>query len=162
MWNQPHTAYAESRILTADPMELVRLMYQGAIAEVRSARAHLQTRDIPARSRCVSKACAILTELTVALDRKSGGQYAERLGELYAYMMRRLTEANFQQREEPLAEVQNLLSTLLDGWEGAQRQLAAQTMQTTDSRRADVPGSFDGGTWARPDQASYTPQAWSF
>lgn len=161
MWNQPHTAYAESRILTADPMELVRLMYQSAIAEVRGARAHLKARDISARARCVSQACAILTELTVALDRKSGGQYAERLGELYAYMTRRLTEANFQQREEPFAEVEGLLSTLFEGWEGAQKQLAAQTMHPTDSRGAESRGSFDG-PWARPDQASYTPQAWSF
>jgi flagellar protein FliS len=161
MWNQPHTAYAESRILTADPMELVRLMYQGAITEVHSARTYLQTRDIAARARCVSKACAILTELMVALDRKSGGEYAERLAELYAYMMRRLTEANFQQREEPLAEVQGLLSTLLEGWEGGQKQLTAQTMRTADSRGTDVRGSFDG-PWTRPDQASYTPQAWSF
>ena len=33
-------------------------------------------------------------------------------------MLRRLTEANFRQRDEPLAEVLSLLATLAEGWEG--------------------------------------------
>lgn len=162
MWTQPHNAYAESRILTADPMELVRLMYSGAIDEVRNARTHLRNRDIHARSKAVSKACAILTELTLALDRKAGGQYAERLAELYDYMMRRLTEANFRQREEPLAEVSDLLTTLLEGWEGAQKQLAAQSAGVTRSSEAPVPAENAASPWVAAEPAIYRSQAWSF
>ncbi len=149
---QPHNAYLESRVLSADPLELVRLMYQAAIAEVRSARANLQAGDIRGRSKAITKACTIVTELTVSLDRKSGGQYAERLADLYGYMMRKLTEANFQQHEEPLAEVLGLLSTLLEGWEGMQRQL-----QNTPVADHAAPAA---GVWAQtPD---YARQAWSF
>ena len=121
MWNQAHRAYLESQILTADPMELVRLMYQAAVAEVRTARVALANRDIRARSKSITKTCDILTELTVGLDRKAGGNYAEKLADLYGYMMRQLTQANFRQVDEPLAEVLNLLTTLLEGWEEAQR-----------------------------------------
>jgi flagellar secretion chaperone FliS len=160
MWNNAHYAYAETRILTADPMELVRLMYQSAITEVRRARTHLQGDDVRARASAISKACAILTELTVALDRKNGGEYARRLAELYAYMMRRLSEANFQRSEEPLEEVAGLLATLLEGWEGAQRQLESA------SPRGDLPAAPairpTPAAWAQSEPEAYAPQAWSF
>jgi flagellar secretion chaperone FliS len=151
MSNQAHSAYLESRILTADPLELIRLMYQAAIGEVRNARSHLANRDIRSRSQAISKACAILTELTVALDRKAGGQYAERVADLYGYMVRKLTEANFQQRDEPMAEVLGLFSTLLEGWEGVQRLL--------DSKPAPQAAA---ASWAASPEAAYAPQAWSF
>src|SRR5215469_13441120 len=126
MLNLAHSAYQESRILTADPLELVRLMYQAAISEVRKARLHLANGDIRQRSQAISKACAILTELTVSLDRKAGGEYAERLADLYGYMTGQLMEANFRQQEEPLAEVLGLFSTLLENWEGVQSFLGSQ------------------------------------
>ena len=151
MSNQAHSAYLESRILTADPIELIRLMYQAAIGEVRSARQHLANRDIRSRSQAISKAAAILTELTVALDRKAGGEYAERLADLYGYMMRKLAEANFQQRDEPMVEVLGLLSTLLEGWEGVQCLLVSKPAARTQA-----------GPWTTAQESTYTPQAWSF
>jgi flagellar secretion chaperone FliS len=151
----PHDAYLESRILTADPLELVRMMYQAAIGEVRSARLHLQNRDIRSRSNAITKACSILTELTVSLDRKTGGEYAERLCELYGYIMNKLSEANFKQRDEPMAEALDLLNTLLDGWEGAQRQLQSAPERASQP----IPAA---AAWAHADEVSYTPQAWSF
>jgi flagellar secretion chaperone FliS len=151
MSNQAHSAYLESRVLTADPLELIRLMYQAAISETRNARMHLANRDIRRRSQAISKACAIFTELTVALDRKAGGEYAERLADLYGYMMRKLAEANFQQRDEPMVEVLGLLSTLLESWEGVQRLLNSKPVPQAPAAR-----------WAQAQETSYTPQAWSF
>jgi flagellar secretion chaperone FliS len=152
MPNLAHNAYLESRILTADPLELVRLMYQAAISEVRNARVHLANGAIRPRSQAVSKACAILTELTVSLDRKAGGEYAERLADLYGYMTGQLMEANFRQREEPLTEVLGLLATLIENWEGVQSFLGSQ-------RTPQVPVS---SYTPAAETTAYTPQAWSF
>lgn len=151
MPNPAHSAYLEGRILTAAPLELVRLMYQAAISEVRNARLHLANGDIRPRSQAISKACAILTELTVSLDRKAGGDYAERLADLYGYMTRQLSEANFRQREEPLTEVLGLFTTLLENWEGVQR-----LMDSKLAPQASV------APWNQPQETAYTPQAWSF
>ncbi len=148
-----HNAYLENGILSADPMELVCLLYRAAVGEVRSARLHLQNGDIRSRSNAITKACSILTELTVSLDRKAG-DYTERLRDLYGYMMRRLTDANFQQREEPLVEMLGLLTTLLEGWEGAHSQLR--------SNHANTPNLAASGPWTPPQDGGYTPQAWSF
>jgi flagellar secretion chaperone FliS len=152
MLNLAHSAYLESRILTADPLELVRLMYQAAISEVRNARFHLANGNIRPRSQAISKACAILTELTVALDRKATGEYAERLADLYGYMTRQLMDANFRQQEEPLAEVLGLFSTLLENWEGVQSFLGSQ-LAPQKPVTSYVPAT---------ETAAYTPQAWSF
>ena len=152
MWNQAHNAYLESRILNANPIELVRLMYQAAIGEVRNARLHLENRDIRSRAQAISKACAILTELTVALDRKAGGEYAQRLAGLYGYMMGKLTEANFEQRDEPMAEALGLLTTLLEGWEGVQSRLGSAAPPAPQPP-ADA--------WAQAQETAYTPHAWS-
>jgi flagellar protein FliS len=118
MWNTAHDAYLESRILAADPVELVRLLYQAAISAVRDARRHLAAGEIAARSRSVAKACDIVLELAGALDHERGGKISRRLAELYDYVHRRLIEANLQQADAPLAEVLALLSTLFEAWDG--------------------------------------------
>src|SRR4051812_36673111 len=94
MWSNAHDAYLESRVESADPVQLVRMLYQGAIGSVREARSHLSKGDIAERSRAISKAHAIVTELLVSLDHERGGEISMRLARLYDYMQRRLLEAN--------------------------------------------------------------------
>ena len=117
MWKSPQAAYLEERILSADPLELVRLLYQGAIAAVREARRALAGGDIAARSRSISKASGIVIELNAALDHAQGGDLSARLAALYDYMLSRLLEANVQQSDAPLADVLGLLSRLAEAWE---------------------------------------------
>jgi flagellar protein FliS len=118
MWNNGHDAYLESRILSADPVELVNLLYQACIQAVRDARYHLERGEIGARSQAISKACEILMELNTVLDRNRGGEIAGRLAQLYDYILGRLLEANMQQSDPPLAEVLALLATLGEAWQG--------------------------------------------
>jgi flagellar protein FliS len=120
MWQNAHDAYIESRIYSADPVELIRLLYQAGIASLRDARRHLANRDIVARARAISKAGRILAELTTSLDHERGGKISRGLARLYDYMSRRLIEANLQQADGPLEEVLGLMSTLAEGWEGLQ------------------------------------------
>jgi flagellar protein FliS len=118
MWQNAHDTYLEDRVLSADPVELVDLLYQACATAVGDARRHLAGGEILARARSISKACDILLELTVSLDHQRGGALSQRLAQLYGYMHRRLLEANFRQSDEPLAEVARLLATLKEGWEG--------------------------------------------
>ena len=108
--------YEENRILSASPVELVRILYAAAVRAVREAREHLETGDIAARSREINKAQMILLELAVSIDRSKGKDIGDRLLALYDYMLGRLAEANTLQQDAPLAEVSELLSTLHEGW----------------------------------------------
>jgi flagellar protein FliS len=151
MWRNAHDAYLESRIESAEPIELVRLLYQGATASVRDARTHLAAGDVAARSRSITKAHAILTELLQSLDHDRGGELSRRLAQLYGYMQRRLLEANFRQTDEPLAEVLGLLSTMGEAWDGI--------------REPPQPVEAAANPWAGAAAAepalSYSPGSWS-
>jgi flagellar protein FliS len=107
--------YLETEVFSADPVKLVCMLYRGAIEATGAARRYLKDRQIRERSREIMRALEILRELTRSLD----PQYEEisrPLRDLYAYMRTRLLEANARQIDPPLAEVEQLLSTLLEGW----------------------------------------------
>ena len=141
MYANANAAYLESRVLSADPVELIRLLYQGASGAVRDARRHLDVGAIADRSRSISKACGVLAELISSLDRERGGEIAQRLGQLYDYMHARLIEANLQQADAPLAEVLGLLATLSEAWEAVGP--AAKPVATTGSYGA---GNYGAGS----------------
>ena len=103
-------------ILGATPLELVRMLYRGAIQSVRAARTALANGQIRERSAAITKACAIVQELTVSLDKEAGGEVATNLAELYVYVHKRLGDANIEQADAPLAEAERLLSILLEAW----------------------------------------------
>ena len=153
MWNDPHDTYLQNRILSAEPVELVRILYQTAADAVGEARRQLAAGNILARARAISKAAEAVLELTRSLDFARGGEIAERLGYLYQYMVRRLTEANFQQADAPLAEVLRLLVTLSEGWEGVRPEPAAPPAAENGWARAAV--QDNGGS-------SIPAHAWSF
>ena len=111
-----HNQYMEAEVMNADPIKLVRLLYRGAIEAVAQARRQLATGAIRERSRSIIKAWEILLELTRSLDHGQGGDLSRNLASLYAYMQTRLMEANSQQADGPLKEVEGLLTTLLEGW----------------------------------------------
>jgi flagellar protein FliS len=118
-------AYLETHVMSAEPMELVCLLYQHAIDAVRDARGNLERGDIAGRGKAISKAIGILGELTSSLNKEAGGTLCNSLEQLYSYMTLRLTEANIRKQDGPLAEVQNLLATLSQAWEETRKRQTA-------------------------------------
>jgi len=125
MYDELYSAYTQDNILAASPMRLVVALYEGAVGAVRQARQCLANEQIMERSKAVSKTVEILTELMVSLDRDNGGELSARLHRLYSYMQQRVLEAHTRQDDAPLAEVESLLATLLEGWRQAAAQLEA-------------------------------------
>jgi flagellar protein FliS len=112
----PINTYDENRILSADRVELVRILYRAATQAVQDARKHMRAGAIAARSKEITKAQEIVLELATTLDSSQAPQLGERLLALYDYMQARLVEANTQQKDAPLAEVAGLLGTLQEAW----------------------------------------------
>ena len=138
MWNSGHDAYLESRVLTADPIELVNLLYRACTEAVLEARRHLAEGRIAELSRQINQACAILIELAASLDHERGGEISQRLALLYDYMQRRLLEANMQQADAPLADVLGLLATLSEAWVAVQKH---EEKPAADSQRTQQPAA---------------------
>jgi flagellar protein FliS len=116
----PIDPYLESRILAADPVELIHILYEHALTQVKLARIALAEGDIPARCQAVSKTLAALGELEGSLDFNAGGSISKNLARLYQYMRRRLLEATVKRDAGALAEVESLLRTLDEGWTAMQ------------------------------------------
>jgi len=108
--------YFDEEVLEAHPVKLVQLLYQGALASIASARRHLRAGEIRARSRSITRAMGIVTELSLSLNMEAGGELSSNLARLYEYLLTLLIRANSEQREAPLIEAARLLSTLLEGW----------------------------------------------
>jgi flagellar secretion chaperone FliS len=119
MWK---AAYLESTVLSAQPVELVCLVYGHAIESVRDARGFLAKGDIASRARAIGRAMDAVSELEGSLNHCAGGAVSGNLADLYRYVRQRLTEGNIRQLDAPLAEAETLLSTLAEAWQGVRQQ----------------------------------------
>ena len=115
--------YKEVDVNTSSPLQLVVMLYEGAILSLQQARDHIRNEDIEGRSKAINRCIAIITELQSCLNLKEGGEIAGSLDRLYDYMKRRICKANVDQSGEPLKEVEGLLENLCSAWrELANRQ----------------------------------------
>jgi flagellar secretion chaperone FliS len=116
--------YFEETILNADPIDLIRLLYQRAISSVEDAREHLRERRVVQRTAAINRAYSVVSELIASLRPDAAPELFQQLHRLYLYIQQRLLDANFRQAEEPLTEVLSLLTTLEEGWAGAAAALS--------------------------------------
>ncbi len=111
-----HEAYVEGTVLSSNPVGLIVVMYEAAIASARCARSCLNSGDLNGSSAAIAKCSRILTQLSLSLNHQKGGEISQNLKGLYAYMLRQLSEARTSHKSERISEVEQLLSTLLEGW----------------------------------------------
>jgi flagellar protein FliS len=120
MFNQGARAYAqvnvETAVSTANPVQIVVLLYEGAISAIASARGEMERNNVPQKARLINKAIDIVEGLRNALEFNQGGEIAVSLNDLYLYMVQRLSIANLKNDPAVLAEVSRLLTELLAAW----------------------------------------------
>jgi flagellar protein FliS len=131
-------SYLESRVLAADPVELIHILYEHTLTQVRAARTARASNDIRGGSQAICKALKAIGELEAALDHNAGGSISRNLARLYRYMRRRLTDANVRRDQSALAEVESLILTLDEGWTAMQHATAlpaapAYTLAATET-----------------------------
>ena len=109
-------AYRRTSVQSSSPLELVVMLYDGAIRFVLEAREAIARNDVRARTTAVSRALAIVAELQNTLNLNDGGDIAKELDRLYAYISTRLFDVTAKADDHAAQEVHKLLSTLRDGW----------------------------------------------
>ena len=109
-------AYRRVESESRSPLELVVMLYDGALRFVNDARDAHARRDLRARGTAISKTLAIIGELQNTLDMERGGAVAEQLDNLYTYINSRLLDVTMKQDITACDEVHKLLSTLRDSW----------------------------------------------
>ncbi len=134
MFSDPISAYKqvgiESEIRGADPHRLIVLLFDAAEAALSRAKEQIADKDIAGKSDSINKAIAIIIEgLSASLNREQGGELAERLAALYAYMVSRLIHANIHLDIPAIEEVEHLLGEISGAW----RQIRPQVCGVQDS-----------------------------
>ena len=170
MFTNPYEAYEQGSVLTSQsPMQLIIALYEGGISAVQEAKRCLETRDIMARAKAITKATNIVAELAFSL-KQDGSELTANLSNLYRYMQQRLLESNMKQIAEPLEEVEGLLRTMVEGWYvvAQQEKSAAAEAQLMDFSEPEVVAGEDdilrityGGYYREPVE-SYSALSFSF
>ncbi len=109
-------AYRRVEAQSRSPLELVIMLYDGALRFLTDARTAAASKDLAGRSRGVTKTLAIVGELQSTLNVAQGGSVAAELDRLYTYVTGRLLDVSLKQDAGAIDEVYKLLSTVRDGW----------------------------------------------
>ena len=103
-------------VATADNVQLIQMLFDGLAESLASARGHIQNNAIVDKSKALSRAGRIVVGLQGALDFERGGELAQNLNELYAYITRRLFHVNAYNDLTVLDEVQSLIKDITEAW----------------------------------------------
>lgn len=107
----------ESAVMSANQHQLITLLFDGALSALVRARLFLQDNNLEGKGLSLSKAINIIDSgLRQGLDEQSGDELTLNLLSLYAYMVRRLLQANLHNDAEAIAEVEMLLRNIADAW----------------------------------------------
>ena len=108
-------AYREAAVMTASPVQLVVMLYDGVERFLRQAEAVMAEGDVAHANDRMQRAEAIIDELMATLD-KSAGQVAERLEGIYVFCKRLLIEARIERDTARIRKTASLLADLRDAW----------------------------------------------
>lgn len=118
-------------VATADNIQLIQMLFDGLTESLAAAKGHIQNNAIEEKSKSLSRAGRIVVGLQGALDFERGGELAQNLNELYAYVTRRLFHVNAYNDLAVLAEVQSLIQDIAQAWQ----TLPSLLNQTQPARR---------------------------
>ena len=135
MLPNPYQQYRATKVQTAGSVDLVVMLYQGAVKFIRLGMEAMDRDDSKAAHESLVRAQDIVVELLGSLNREEGGQIASQLSGVYDYCFRRLVSANIKKDPDPAREVLRIMRELGSAWQ----QIALQQRQ---AHAAGAPSSM--------------------
>ena len=107
----------ESAVMSASQKQLVTMLFDGALSALIRARLFMQDGNQQGKGLSLSKAINIIENgLKIGLDEDSRDELTQNLLSLYAYMVRRLLQANLHNDVSAIEEVEALMRNIADAW----------------------------------------------
>ncbi len=116
--------YRETGARGADPLELVVMLYDVLLDDLRRAIEALHARDVEKRASEIQHALRVLEQLQGSLDMERGAEPARNLDYLYSMVRAKLLEAHWKSSDELLQRQIDILRPLRDAWQEARTQQA--------------------------------------
>jgi len=111
----PHDTYKEQGVLTAGPMELIIMLYNGLRKNMVLAQRDIKRQDPAQAHTHLMKAQNIISELLNSLDMSF--PISQELMAIYEFILRRLTEINIAKKSADIDPLLEIIDTLRDTWQ---------------------------------------------
>jgi flagellar protein FliS len=108
--------YRKSSIGSASPLQLVVMLYDGALRFMEAGKHAMLKKDVFAQNEALTKAERIVSELLATLDMNQGGEVAKNLLSIYTYVYNQLVTANIEDKPELIDECVAIMSDLRESW----------------------------------------------
>jgi flagellar secretion chaperone FliS len=115
--------YYETAARGATPIELVVILYDRALEDMRHAMTAMQQEQIESRSRHIGHALIVLQQLQGTLDFERGGVAARQFEQFYNLVRAKLLESQMRNSAELLRQQIRYVSEVRDCWLQANRVL---------------------------------------
>jgi flagellar protein FliS len=106
-----------STLATADPHQIITMMYNGLLESLAQAKGAIERRDLESKSKLMVKSTSILQALQGALDSDSEPEISKNFNELYGYCIDKINDANITLDTSSIDQVINFLMPIRDAWQ---------------------------------------------
>lgn len=111
--------YQEVAVRSASPAQLVVMIYDHLLLNLRRARMATDQENLELRLASLDKARAALSELLITLDHERGGEIAGQLGGIYRFVLAELIELGARPQADRLDRVIAMLADLREAFASA-------------------------------------------
>ncbi|MGA7463645.1 MAG: flagellar export chaperone FliS [Candidatus Korobacteraceae bacterium] len=139
--------YQDSAVRGATPLELVVLLYDSAIEDMRRALTAMKKSDIEARASEVGHALMVLQQLQGTLDFERGGSAAKQFEQFYNLVRAKLLEAQMRGSADLMQQQIRYMSEVRDCWAQARRMLEPRPGAVTPAGSAS-PAEGGSNKWS--------------
>jgi flagellar protein FliS len=115
--------YQDAAVRGATPIELVVVLYDSAIEDMRRALTAMHGNDIEARTSKITHALMVLQQLQGTLDFERGGSAARQFEQFYNVIRAKLLEAQMRGSHDLMQQQIRYMSEVRDCWMAAKRLL---------------------------------------
>ena len=110
-------AYATTQISTASSVQVVVLLYDGAISSMKLAQESIVSLNFHDKARFLDRALRIVGELSASLNMEEGGVVAQGLHRIYEYVQYELTQGNLKNEPARLEGPIRCMSEIREAWQ---------------------------------------------
>ena len=114
----------QTNLTDASPHRLIQMLFEGALERIAQAKGAMLQHQIARKGELISKAVGIVGGLQGSLNDKEGGELAENLDSLYDYVIRRLSQANYENNPDILDECSRLIADIKSAWDAIAEQVS--------------------------------------
>ncbi len=130
--NSSINQYRKAAVSTASPLQLVVMLYDGALKFLTAAKTNMADGDLYKQNENCQRAQNIVAELISCLDMDKGGDIAQNLFALYTFVYDRIVQANIEVAPIYIDQAIKVLTDLRESWS----QLEKQTRTTPTANAA--------------------------